>query len=96
MIAEMHGREQDALSDFEPSNVLADFDNFARDIAAENVWQFHAGQTFAHPDIEVIHGTGSHANENLIFARLRISHVFVAEYFGPAKFVNADGFHGDS
>jgi hypothetical protein len=96
MIAEMHGREQDALSDFESSNILTDFDNFARHIAAEDMGQLHAGQTFPHPYIEVIHSAGFYANENLILARLRIRHVFVAEHLRTAEFVDADSFHGDS
>jgi hypothetical protein len=92
----VHGREQHALADFETSDVLADFDDFSGDVAAQNVRQLHAGQSFAHPDVEVIHGAGSYAHENLISARLRVGNVFVAKYFWPAKFVNTDGFHGNS
>ena len=94
VIAEVHGREQHALADFESGHVLADFDDFTGDVAAENVRQLHAGQAFAHPDIEMVHGAGFHADQDLIFARLRIGNVFVAEHFGSAEFVNADGFHG--
>jgi len=39
MIAEMHRRKQDALPGLKSCNVLADFDNFSCDVAAENVWQ---------------------------------------------------------
>ena len=96
MIAEVHGCEQYAPADFEASYILADFDDFARDIAAEDVGQFHPRQAFAHPDVEMVHGAGFHAHDDLIFARLRIRDVFVAKHSGPAKFVNADGFHEGS
>jgi hypothetical protein len=96
VIAEVHGRNENALASSESGNIVADFDDFSSDIAAENMRQLHSGEAFAHPDVEVIHGAGSHAHQNLIFARLRIRNVFVAECFWPAKFVDADGFHGAS
>jgi len=56
MIAEVHRSKQDALPDLKSGNVLADFDNFSRNIAAENVRQLDSGQARADPDIKVIHG----------------------------------------
>jgi hypothetical protein len=93
VITEVHGRNQNALASFESGYVLAYAYDFACDVASQDVRQLYAGQSFAHPDIKVVHGAGFHAYQNLIFARLRIRNVFVAEHFGPAKFVNADGFH---
>jgi hypothetical protein len=73
--------------------VLADLSNLASYIAAEDVRQLHPGKPFPDPDIEVIHGACFYADQDLIFAGLRIRNIFVAEHFGPAKFMNADGFH---
>ena len=72
VIAEMHGRDQNALSGFEVGNILADFDNFAGDVGAENVRQIDAGQSLTHPDVEMVESAGAHADEDLIFARLRV------------------------
>jgi hypothetical protein len=94
VIAEVHGRDENPLADIEAGYVLADFNDFSSDIAAENMRQLYARQSFPNPDIEVIHGAGFYSHQNLIFARLWIRNIFVAKHFGPAEFVNADGFHG--
>ena len=74
-------------------DVLADFDDFTRDVAAEDVRQFHAGQSLAHPDIEMVERAGPHPDQDLIFARLRIGDVFVLQNFGATELMEADGFH---
>jgi hypothetical protein len=50
----MHGRNQDALPYRESSDVLADFGDLTRDVAAEDVREFHTRQSFANPNIEVV------------------------------------------
>ena len=77
MSAVVHRRQQHPLPGFEPADVLAHFDHFAGDVAAENVRQLHSRQSFAHPDVQMIQGTCSHAHQHLILARLRIGDVFV-------------------
>jgi hypothetical protein len=62
MITEMHRSKQDALTGLKSCDVLADFDNFSRDVAAENVRKLDSGQAFADPDIQMIHGAGLDAN----------------------------------
>jgi hypothetical protein len=57
------------------------------------VRQFYAGQTFAHPEVEMVEGTGAHANKHLVLAQVRVRNVFVAKNLGPAELVNASGFH---
>ncbi len=96
VITEMHGRKQHALSRFEVGDVLADFDNLAGSVAAEDVRQVNAGQSFAHPDVEMVQSASPHAYEDLVFARLGIGNVFVGENFRPTELMNANGFHGDS
>ena len=93
VIAEMHGRDQHALAGLEVGDVFADFDDFAGDVAAENVRQVHAGQALAHPEVEMVQGAGAHADQNLVFARLGIGNVFVGENFGSTELMNANGFH---
>src|SRR5208282_21865 len=93
-IAEKHGRKQNALSGFEVSDIFADFDNFAGNVAAEDVRQVHARETFAHPDVEVVQSAGAHANEYLIFARFGVGDIFVSEDFRTTELMDANGFHG--
>ena len=75
------------------ADILPDLRNLARNIAAENVRQFHAGQSLAHPHIEMIERARLHSHQHLIFARLRIGNVFIHQDFGSAELMNADGFH---
>jgi hypothetical protein len=93
MIAEVHGRKQDALTSLKSGDVLADFDNLSSNIAAENVRKFDSRQSFAHPDIKMIHRAGFDTNQHLIFAEPWVGDIFVAKNFGPAEFVNANGSH---
>ena len=53
-IAEMHRRNQHTLTQLEPGHVFADFHDLSRDIAAEDMWQVHTRQPFAHPDIQMV------------------------------------------
>ncbi len=72
VIAKVHGRKQHALARFEAGNVFADFNDFARNVAAQDVRQLHAGDAIANENIEMIQGTGFDTYENLVFPRLRI------------------------
>src|SRR5208282_2173150 len=96
MITEMHGRKQHALSGLEVGDVLADLDNFAGGVTAEDMRQVNAGQSFAHPYVEMVQSARAHADEDLVFARLGIGNVFVGQNFRPTELMNADGFHGGS
>jgi hypothetical protein len=92
----MHGSEQDALSGLEVSDIRADFDDFAGYVAAEDVGQIDAGQSFADPHVEVVQGAGADADEDLVFARLGIGDIFVGENFRTTELMETDGFHGGS
>ena len=93
VIAEMHRREQHPLTGFEAGHVLAEFDYLARDVAAQNVRQFDAGQALTYPEVEVVHCASLDADQNLILARLRIRNIFVAQNLGTTEFMEANGFH---
>ena len=95
VIAEVHGREQHALAGLEAGDVLADLDDLAGNVAAQDVRQLHPGQPLAHPQIQVVQGAGFHPDQHLVFAQLRVGNVFVAQNFRTAEFVNADGFHDE-
>jgi xanthine dehydrogenase accessory factor len=82
------------LAGLESVDIVADFDDLSVDVAAENVREFDARKSFADPNIKVVHRAGAHAHKDLVFARLWVGDVFVAENFRPAEFVDADGFHG--
>src|ERR1700688_3183125 len=96
VIAEMHGRNQDALADFKIGNILAQFDDLPSHIAAHDVRQVHSRQPAAHEYIEMIHGARAHPDQDLILARLRIRNIFVGEDFGSAELMDAYGFHESS
>src|SRR5712692_5165115 len=93
MIAKMHGRKKHSLPRFEAGDVLAGFNDLARNVTAQDVRQVHARQSFAHPEIKMVHGAGFDADEHLVLGRFRVGDIFIAENFRPAEFVNADGFH---
>ena len=40
------------------------------DVAAENVGQVYAGESLAHPQVEMVQGAGAHANQHLVLAGL--------------------------
>ena len=92
----MHGRDQHAQSGLEVGDVLADFDDFAGDVAAKDVRQVNAGQAFAHEEVEVVQRAGADTDEDLIFTWFGIGNVFVGEDFGSTELMNANGFHGGS
>ena len=77
-------------------DVIADFDDFSGDVAAENMRQVHARQALTHPNVEMVHGAGSDSDQNLVLARPGIRDIFVGEDFGSTEFMDADGFHGSS
>src|SRR5438094_8332124 len=96
VITEVHRREEHALAGLEPSYIFAGLDDFSRNIAAQDVRQVDARETLADPNIKMVQGASSDANQHLILARFRIRNIFVAQDFRTAKFVNADGFHVSS
>ncbi len=55
--------------------------------------QVYARQSFAHPDIKMVQGTGLNANQNLVFSGLGIGDIFVAQNFRPTEFVQTNSFH---
>src|SRR5205823_4127525 len=93
MIAEDHRHEQDALPCSYVAHIFADFCDLSGNIAAVDVRQLYSWQPFAHPQIQVIQRAGTHANQHLIFAKLRVRHILVAQDLRPAKLVEADCFH---
>ena len=96
MIAKVHRREQNPLAFAQPGDIFAHFGYLAGDITAEDMRQLDSGHSLADPDVKVVHGAGFHAHQDLIFSRLRVRNIFVAEDFRPAEFVNANSFHGSS
>ena len=81
------------MSRLEAGNVLARFDYFARNVAAQNMRKIDAGQALAHPYVKMVQRTGFHTDQHLIFAWLWIGDVFVAKNFRTTEFVNANRFH---
>jgi xanthine dehydrogenase accessory factor len=94
MIAKVHGREENALPGLEFGDIFAEFDDLARNVAAEDMRQLNAGQAFAHPDIEMVQAAGANPYEHLVLAKLRVGGIFVAKNLRATEFVNANGFHG--
>jgi hypothetical protein len=41
----------------------------------------------------MVQGASFDADQDLVFARLRVGNVFVAKNFRASEFVNANGFH---
>src|SRR5258708_34601412 len=70
--AVMHWRQHNALSHFEPGDVLADLDHFAGYITAENMRQLYSRQALSHPHIQVIERACPNSHQHLILARLRL------------------------
>jgi hypothetical protein len=93
MIAEVHGGEQYALSGFEAGDIFPDLDDFTSDVAARDVRKLYAGESFANPKVEMVHGARFDPDENLILAWLGVGDVFIAEDFGASEFVNDSSFH---
>ena len=94
VITEHHGREQDSLSRPNRREVLADFFDGSGDVAAIDVGQVYARQAFANPEIEVVQGTGFHADQNLVLTELGVGNVAVLEDLRAAEFLKHDRFHG--
>ena len=84
------------MSRSEAGNVLARFNNFASNVAAQDVRKIDAGEALANPYIEMVHGAGLDTHQHLISMGLWIRDVFVAKNFGTAEFVNANRFHLES
>jgi hypothetical protein len=91
--AKVHGSDQDALADRKPGDIFADLSDLSGDVAAEDVRQFHARQTLAHPHVEMIERAGFHPHQHLILARLRVRDVFVRQNFRATELMNANGSH---
>jgi hypothetical protein len=73
--------------------IIAHCHDFTRDVAAQNVRQVYSGKSFAHPDIEMVHGASFDPDQNLVLAGLRVGNVLVAKNLRTSEFVDANGFH---
>ena len=93
MPTEMHGREQHSLAGLEPAKVFANLNNFAGNIAAEDVRRLDAGQSLAHPHIQMVQRARPYPQQHLIFTRLGIGNIFINQNFWPTKLMNADCLH---
>jgi hypothetical protein len=78
-------------------DVVADLDDFAGNIAAGNVGKRNgnAGQTVAHPEIEMIEGAGANADEDFVGVEVRFGNIGVMEHTGVAMLVKDNRFHKD-
>ena len=72
---------------------MHDLRHFAGDVAAEDVRQLHAREPGPDPQIKMVHRTGLHPHQHLVFSRLRVGDVFIPQHFRPAKLMNANSFH---
>src|SRR5579863_3860896 len=92
----MHGSYQDSLSGLKSSHILANLRDFPGNIATENVWQVHSGQSLAHPNIQMVKRTGPLPHYYLILSLLMIGDIFISQYFVTAELMEAYSFHKDS
>jgi len=53
-IAEVHGCQNHPPPRCEAGNILSDFNDLTRNVAAQDVRQVYAGQSLAHPEVEMI------------------------------------------
>jgi len=72
--------------------------DFSCDVAAGNVGKRdgNAGEAAAHPEIEMIEGTGSHADENFAGVRFGFGDIGVSQNFGSPMLAEKDDLHSSS
>ena len=89
------GSENDFLADVDGGDFGADLGDFASDVAAGNVRQrdLQAGKAAAHPEIEMIEGTSTNADEDFVAAELRFGNIGEAKNGRITMFLEDDGFH---
>jgi hypothetical protein len=92
-IVEHHGNQQYALTGLQIGNVFADLRDLARDVAAVDVWQFHAGNARTAEKVEMVQRARPDANQDLVLAQNGIGNIFVLQDLRAAEFMNANRFH---
>jgi hypothetical protein len=87
--------ENDFLADMNGGDFWADLGDFAGNIAAGNVGERDSNtrEAAANPEVEMIEGAGTDANQNLIVAEGRFGHISIAENGRVTVFMDDDGFH---
>src|SRR5262249_44681331 len=93
MIAERHGRKQDACARFEVAYVLSHLGDFAGYIAAIDVRQLRSGDAFADPEVKVVHRASPDAHQHLVFAHSRVGDLFILQNLGLAELMKAHSLH---
>ena len=90
------GSENDFLADVNGGDFWADLGDFAGNIAAGNVGERdgNAGEAAANPEVEMIEGAGTDANQDFIVAESRFGNIGIAKDGRVTVFVDDDGFHG--
>ena len=88
--------DDDALPELETLDPVAERDDDARAVGAEDARLRNRGQTLANPDVEVVEAGRAEADEHLARAGLRIGDVLDAEDLRPAVLVDAHGLHGQN
>jgi len=89
------GSEHHFLADVDGADFRADLGDFAGDVAAGNMgeWDLEAGKAAAHPEVEMIEGTGVNADEDFAAAKLGLGDISVVENGRVTMFLEDDGFH---
>src|SRR4030095_12321046 len=87
--------EQDFLAGVDGRDARTHFGDAPSDVAARNVrqWNRHAGQSAAHPEIEMVQCTGAYANQHLAGSQFRFGCVRVAQHLGSAVMIEGNGLH---
>jgi hypothetical protein len=87
--------KNDFLADMNGGDFWPDLGDFARNIAAGNVGErdSNTGEAAANPEVEMIEGAATNANQGFIVSEGRFGDISIAEYGRVAVFVDDDGFH---
>jgi uncharacterized protein YbjQ (UPF0145 family) len=93
VVAIHHGRKQDSSTGLEVRDVFAAFENVSGNIAARNLRERNAGDSFSDEKIQMIERDGLDADEHLVFTEHWIWNVFVFQNFGSTMLMESDGFH---
>ena len=89
------GSEHDFLADMHGADFRTDLGDFAGDIAARDVreWNLEARKAAAHPQVEMIEGTGTNTDKHFVAAKLGLRDVSIVENRRVTMFLEDDGFH---
>jgi hypothetical protein len=87
--------ENDFLADMNGGDFCADLGDFAGNIAAGNVGErdSNTGEAAANPEVEMIEGARTDANQGFIVAERRFGDISIAENGRVTVFMDDDGFH---